>query len=390
MTLTEFKFLIQLGGLLDSPDRQINISYTGSRIEAIAVRIGDNNLTQLQQATTLILKAPQAGSSLNISLQNTQDPPRTINREQVGNYYLYTVVEQNQQPVMSVTPSPSGSLNAEEYFTGVIILPSEQQVGFLTSEYNVLLNNSMSSRSSDYIQVSDRLFLSGSNTSPTNIANLQQGTAIAAQVQDSNYTATGWINGRYEGSETTKLTFGNIDPAVTGKSFQGSFYSLDISDTIIINQTETDRVYRALLHTSNTDYPDYVIRGINYTMDVPVSTSGSIIGITGNLSAGDPGISPGDLLTVFGSPEIIKVKSITRTPSSINIKYQLEVIRGWNDTQAVEYVGSVNIRVTKPVQIFEVNRSRLLNVSKSKIYIKDNETILFVDDLGQVVSSSLA
>lgn len=390
MTLAEFKFLLQPGNTLDSVDRDVNISYTGSRIEAIAVRITGENLIQLQQANTIVLKAPESGSVLNISLESTQVPVRTINRERVGNYYLYSIIEQSQQPIMTVPPTPLGILPSEEYFTDVIILPSTEGGVFEGSDYDVLLNNSMNNRLSTYLQVSDRAERSGGTTNPINLTSILIDNATLASIQDSNYSDTGWINGRYDGTPTTKLTFGNIDPAVTGKSFQGSSYSLDISDNIISNQAEADRVYETLLHTSNTDYPEYSIRAINYTVDTPVSASETTIGITGPLTAGDPGISPGDLITVFGVSEIIKVISIVRTPSSINIKYQLEVIRGWNDTQAIEYNGSINPRITKPVQIFEVNRSRLTNVNKSKIYVKDNETILFVDDLGQVVSSSLA
>ena len=390
MTLAEFKFLLQPGNTLDSVDRDVNISYTGSRIEAIAVRITGENLIQLQQANTILLKAPESGSVLNISLESTQVPIRTVNRERVGNYYLYSIIEQSQQPIMTVPPTPLGILPSEEYFTDVIILPSTEGGVFEGSDYDVLLNNSMNNRLSTYLQVSDRAERSGGTTNPINLPSILIDNATLASIQDSNYSDTGWINGRYDGTPTTKLTFGNIDPAVTGKSFQGSSYSLDISDNIISNQAEADRVYETLLHTSNTDYPEYSIRAINYTVDTPVSASETTIGITGPLTAGDPGISPGDLITVFGVSEIIKVISIVRTPSSINIKYQLEVIRGWNDTQAIEYNGSINPRVTKPVQIFEVNRSRLTNVNKSKIYIKDNETILFIDDLGQVVSSSLA
>lgn len=390
MTLAEFKFLLQPGNTLDSVDRDVNISYTGSRIEAIAVRITGENLIQLQQANTIILKAPESGSVLNISLESTQVPIRTVNRERVGNYYLYSIIEQSQQPIMTIPPTPSGILPSEEYFTDVIILPSIEGGVFEGSDYDVLLNNSMNNRLSTYLQISDRAERSGGTTNPINLPSILIDNATLASVQDSNYSDTGWINGRYDGTPTTKLTFGNVDPAVTGKSFQGSSYSLDISDSIISNQAETDRVYETLLHTSNTDYPEYSVRVISYTIGAPVSATQTTLGMSGSLTAGDPRIAPGDLLTIVGSLEILKVVSIIKVPSGIGSRYQLEVIRGWNDTQAVNYFGSINPRVTTPVQIFEVNRSRLTNVNKSKIYIKDNETILFVDDLGQVVSSSLA
>lgn len=389
MTLAEFKFLLQPAGLLDSTDRDINISYTGSRIEAIAVRIQNNNLIQLQQATTLVLRAPQAGSVLNISLENSQVPVRTVNREQVGNYYLYSFVEQDQQPVMTTIPSPTGILPSEDYFTDVVILPSTQAGVFQGSDYDVLLNNSMNNRPSTYIQISDRAERSGSSANPVNLPSILQDNAILANVQDSNYTVTGWINARYDGTSTTKLTFGNIDPAVTGKSFQGSFYSPDITDTIISNQVEADRIYRILLHTSNTDYPEYTTTNLLYNIDGTVDATSNILPIIGNIAERDPGIAPGDLITVFGISEIMKVNSVTRIPDNLSVKFQLNVTRGWNDTTPVSY-NSQPILLTKPIQIFEINRSKLLNLNKGKVYVKDNETILFIDSLGQVVSSSLA
>lgn len=389
MTLNQFKFLLQ-GSLLDAEQRKVNILYNENRVEAIAVRIENNNLAQLQQATAIILQIPQAGTAINISLQSTQFPRRTVNKEKLVNYYLYSIVEQEQQPVMAVTPTPSGQINTEEYFTDVIILPSTEVGVFQGSNYDVLLNNSMNNRLSSYVQISDRAERSGSSANPINLPSILQDNAILASIQDSNYTNTGWVNGRYSGTSTTKLTFGNIDPAVTGKSFEGSIYSSDVSNNIIASQSDTDRVYIPLLHTSTTDYPEYSIRGINYTMDTPVPVGASTFTITGPLSAGDPGITVGDLLTVFNSPEILKVNSIARVASINNIKYRLEVTRGWNDTQQIEYTLSINPRVTKPVQIFEIDRSRLLNLNKSKVYVKDNETILFVDKLGQVVSSSQA
>lgn len=389
MTLAEFKFLLQPAGLLDSTDRDINISYTGSRIEAIAVRIQNNNLIQLQQATTLVLRAPQAGSVLNISLENSQVPVRTVNREQVGNYYLYSFVEQDQQPVMTTIPSPTGILPSEDYFTDVVILPSTQAGVFQGSDYDVLLNNSMNNRPSTYIQISDRAERSGSSANPVNLPSILQDNAILANVQDSNYTVTGWINARYDGTSTTKLTFGNIDPAVTGKSFQGSFYSPDITDTIISNQVEADRIYRILLHTSNTDYPEYTTTNLLYNIDGTVDATSNILPIIGNIAERDPGIAPGDLITIFGISEIMKVNSVTRIPDISSVKFQLNVTRGWNDTTPVSY-NSQAILLTKPIQIFEINRSKLLNLNKGKVYVKDNETILFIDSLGQVVSSSLA
>ncbi len=257
MTLTEFKFLLQPGGLLDSPDRQVNIAYTGSRIESIAVRIENNNLIQLQQATAIILKAPETGTILNISLESSQVPVRTVNREQIGNYYLYTIAPESQQPVMTAVPSPTGSLLSEEYFTGVILLPSVEDGIFQGSVYDTLLNNSMKNRLSTYIQISDRSQTLGNSANPINFPSILIENALPASVQDSNYSNTGWKNSRYDGSITTGNTFGQIDPAIGGRLFEGEEYSIQALNDDILSLPDSERIYKEYVHSSRDDLPQY-------------------------------------------------------------------------------------------------------------------------------------
>jgi hypothetical protein len=49
-------------------------------------------------------------------------------------------------------------------------------------------------------------------------------------VQDSLYSDTGWINGRYEGTSTNNITYASIDPAILGSSIQGTYYPLQTQD----------------------------------------------------------------------------------------------------------------------------------------------------------------
>ena len=388
MTLTEFKFLLQPGGLLDSSDRKVNIAYTGSRIESIAVRIENNNLIQLQQATAIILKAPEAGTTLNISLENSQVPIRTVNREQVGNYYLYSFVEQSQQPVMTAIPSPTGTPALEQYFTEVVLLPSVEDGIFQGSVYDTLVNNSMNNRLSTYIQISDRSQTLGNTTNPVNLPSILIENALPASIQDSNYSNTGWKNGRYDGSITTGNTFGQIDPVIGGRLFEGEEYSIQALDSDILNLPDSERIYREYIHSSRDDLPQYRVNEVLYALDEPVSESDTIITIEGVAGLPPPAISVGNVIIPRGYSEKMKVTSISRVVGPLN-QYQLQVIRGWDNTIPLAYGVEPFIEVIEPVTIIRVENSRAVVLGKSKVYLKESQTILRLDTLGQIVSGSI-
>ena len=388
MTLTEFKFLLQPGGLLDSSDRKVNIAYTGSRIESIAVRIENNNLIQLQQATAIILKAPEAGTTLNISLENSQVPIRTVNREQVGNYYLYSFVEQSQQPIMTAIPSPTGTPALEQYFTEVVLLPSVEDGIFQGSVYDTLVNNSMNNRLSTYIQISDRSQTLGNTTNPVNLPSILIENALPASIQDSNYSNTGWKNGRYDGSITTGNTFGQIDPVIGGRLFEGEEYSIQALDSDILNLPDSERIYREYIHSSRDDLPQYRVNEVLYALDEPVSESDTIITIEGVAGLPPPAISVGNVIIPRGYSEKMKVTSISRVVGPLN-QYQLQVIRGWDNTIPLAYGVEPFIEVIEPVTIIRVENSRAVVLGKSKVYLKESQTILRLDTLGQIVSGSI-
>lgn len=389
MTLNQFKFLLQPGGLLDSVDRDVNICYSGSNIQAIAVRVADGNLTQLQQATTVVLKAPQAGSTLNISLENSQVPVRTVNREQVGNYYMYSIVEQDQQPIMSVVPSPTGSLPSEEYFTDVIILPSIQGEVFQGSDYDVLLNNSLNSRVSTYIQISDR---GESTINPVNLPSILADNAIPASIQDSNYSNTGWVNARYNGTPTDGGTYGGIVPMLNGVTFQGAIFPVGLTRTEIINTVSQGITYAEYLFNGATSFPTFTAQLTSLLTYSPASSSFNYI----DLKTGGGGISyqpkQGDVLIITPgfvneiTAEYVKVNSFSNTGGTAGRIY---VERGWGGTP-IQYISAdSDIWLLSLTQIFEVNRSKVQGLQKSKLYVRDSGNVLLINSLGYIITGSL-
>lgn len=392
MTLNQFKFIISNGQVLDSEARQVNMLYTGSRIQAIAVRIENGNLPQLQQATTLVLRAPEAGTSLNVSLENSQVPVRTVSREVVGQYYLYSIVEEDQQPVMSVSPSPSGTPFVEDYYTDVIILPQQDQKDFVTSKYNVLVNNILTNRTSTYLQISDRTYSTGSSTNPGNLPDILINNAIAAEVQDSNYSNTGWSNSRYRGTQTSETTFGSIQPALVGGSFKGTFYALSTPDETIFNANE--RSYTDYFVAGRTQLPAYTELSSSLELINDVGDSTTLFSIV----AGDGNkfpIQQGSLIKIKQydltvQPEIIKILSITPSGSEGSFKRSaVTVERGWNQTVKYGYTDGDDIVVIDPQTVFKLEGSKVYKERQGKVYIQETQEIIYLDSFGQIVSSSV-
>ena len=83
-------------------------------------------------------------------------------------------------------------------------------VNFDNSQYNALLNNFNANRNNSYLMDID---FSTSPTNPVNQAQLIAGTAIKAEIPDSNYTAKSSIIPRYEGSKVTSANYNFPTPA---------------------------------------------------------------------------------------------------------------------------------------------------------------------------------
>jgi len=403
MTRDQFKYLIEDETYLNTEARKVIINYNTLKIQDIAVRLEGNNLARLQQATNIILIAPQAGTSINISLQSTQIPVKTVNREKLQNYFLYSIVEENQQPEMSTPPTPTGDpLSIEEYFTDVIIIPTLELSAFEVSEYNILLNNSMNNRTSDYIQISDRQEISGSSTNPTNLSRILANTATLASIQDSNYSAKGWINGRYFGTTTSATTYGRVEPALTGRTFQGSFHSNSVRDSTIASQAASEKVFKEYLQTSILELPDYEeiqsdfinLNAVNNSQTtftiklIPLALQNNPLQFPfkiGDLIKGSGTYTQGPLTLPI--TELMRIEEIQTTATKGT--YQIRVTRGWNGKTPQPIPTSRNILIITPGIVYEIDRVRPIYPQKGKLFVRESQKIIHLDEFGQIISSSL-
>lgn len=146
---------------------------------------------------------------------------------------------------------------------------------FSNNQYNATLNNTEKDRTSQYIFNIDSQ-RSGSTSRPLNYQQIIDGTAVTASVQDSFYTDSGIINGRFDGTETTKAQYG-ISPALAGNSFQGILFPSDTEDVQIASSSKDSNLYKDFIFTLDKHF--------TYAANQPrslVTISGSINTLTPN------------------------------------------------------------------------------------------------------------
>lgn len=80
---------------------------------------------------------------------------------------------------------------------------SPEDTNFYSSDGNAIINNAVTPQYSTIYQDIDY----STGLIPTNFTLLISGNADYAPVQDSNYTATGWVNSRYKGSRASSPDF---------------------------------------------------------------------------------------------------------------------------------------------------------------------------------------
>lgn len=390
MTTAQFKLLLTKGALNDST-RPFIINLNGNTISDIAIRLTSFNETHLQQATSLTLeKLPESGeSSVTISIENKEGLPKRVDRENVNGHFVYTFLQNqptitgtiNYEPTVDIQGNPTG-LTVEDYVTEILIEPGEVFVKIENSDYQVLQNNASTSRISTFHSVSDR---KDTTINPLNILNILAGTADLADIQESNYTNTGWVNSRYKGSSTNRQNYGGVDPILTIKEFEGSFFPFSVADDKIQTQDPAERTYETLLHTGTKNLPTFESSSAGFS---PTGNVG-MYETTFTIQASDPKLklNVGDILVtgMDASEEFIKIQKILSIGA--NSTYTVEVLRAWSISRAYGFYTSASIlKKVIPINIYRTEENKPIPVSESKIRLRDTGDILYLDKFGTVLN----
>ena len=248
--------------------------------------------------------------------------------------------------------------------------------------------------------VADRYKIKGGpgSLNPTNIDDIITLTAQKADIQDSNYSTTGWINGRYEGTPTDSTTYGGLDSAITGKTFEGSYFPSSVTTASINDQISNNTIiYNEYLSTSQDDLPSQptTVQTKYYTNGAAISNSDNTITIQvfPNLSPTYLDIYIGDIITMgngtgqIGFTEYMRVDNIR--PSFFNPQLQiLDLTRRWNGSPFGSFSNSVGravFKISNLTKIYQLRGNQIQGISRGRLVIRDSSDILTIDGLAQVV-----
>ena len=226
--------------------------------------------------------------------------------------------------------------------------------------------------------------------------NDQQPYADLAPVQDSNYTTTGIINARYNGTKTGEEDFSGISPAVAAKPLEAALYRADEDNNFICSQSLSDRDIEEVLFEGTTEFPvvsNTVFGYLNSNVMNAVSASLPIQGIKGSAP------QPGDIfsLTVGATTENLQILSVQPIPSQTGLPYYtITVARnfdnalGTNVGTGVNLTGQIGTALNRlgGARLLTIDKSRLIAVSDKKVWLKDNRNVLKTNDRGFVIEIS--
>lgn len=211
----------------------------------------------------------------------------------------------------------------------------------------------------------------------------QEPYAPFAPVQDSNYTSTGIINARYNGSKTGEDDFSGIPPAVAAKTIQGALYRSNEDDGFICSQSLQDRDVIDILYEGPTEFPTSSLESLGW-VNLPVSSSQTTINIQG-IRGKQP--QAGDIIKI--NAEELLVLQVTPVPSVSKFPfYDLLTSRGYNNTSAHAPSPGTSIYRFSGARLLSIDRSRLIALSDKKVWIKENRNVVKTNDRGFVIEIS--
>lgn len=362
---------------------------TDPGIEGVRLYLASDNLVTALTVSTLGCDGKNYAPSLEVleSITINDIELHTTTKEVFDNYYFFET-----EPILFDPESKSlitGSC------TGLIFNPFLQELDFTYNDYNALLGNSSNLKQSTYIYEVDR---KSDQSIPSNLNAILLGSATKAEVQDSNYSSIGLINGRYNGSKTSVSDYGE-SPALNPSIFNGSLYTFSKTATAICSESVDERKITELYYTTNqlvvgatnTEYPGVRVQYImEKTEDGYESFSGSDTTI---VIYQDLDVNTGDILRSKVGSELLKVNSITKSGTGNQVTSSLEVDRQYyseytgNTSTLNPIAGTSKLNIVKVLgdTIYAVDSSTPYKVTEKKLWVEETQEIFTINDFGVIV-----
>jgi hypothetical protein len=338
--------------------------------------LSSNNILDL---TTALQQVQAISFVVNSKTYNLKIIDRSISTDSSGNRnldYFY----------FAVTPSPFILAQVKYSDIQVNFEPLVLAELYTYNDYNPIISNAVANRQSTFHQQVDRTI---SGVQPVNFADILESTAVPAQVQDSNYTSTGWSNARYGGTTTSAETYRGVLPAATGRTFPGEVYSSTVADSLICSRSLSDRTLTELLQTSAQELPQTASfsNPSIYKLYEAITTSTTKLIKTALVTDFQTKI-PVEIGSVIkiGS-EYLRIESINKTQNYD----ELTVVRGYLSSTAAAHTINTLAYTTPITRVFkfEGTGAKAVNTANSKIWIKDSKQVLYTDGFGVIYGGSV-
>jgi len=393
MTITEF-INLHIAGVVNF----------GTRVNVLYNEVGGSSQGEIDAITVTVnaLSFNDSQSPSDTDITNILEQVEEITFTFDGVTYILTIVErafyslnpsffyfkvESNQPIpnifdndiTSTTPVPDVVISFHPFLNDIT---------FGTSDFNVILNNGSNLRlSSDKVQSDRREGL----VIPTNFQAILDLSASKAEVQDSFYSSTGITNARYQGSKSTSEDQGGIKPSLSARAFNGTIFPFNANQDIVCGLVPgaTERVIIEMLHTGNTQLPQFTTSSAGIVSDGTISPTDESFNYTTDLRL-RPQVDVGDLIIPRGSSEIMKVKehNVFTQRLVVTRKYNSGSIPGLGSSQTIAddtFFDKVNKSDIIKLEDFSNN---ILAANNAQVFVSDNNSIAFTDDFGTIISSS--
>ncbi len=233
------------------------------------------------------------------------------------------------------------------------------------------------------------------------VRGIQEPYAQKAAVQDSNYTDTGLINARYNGTKTSEADFSGISPAIAGMVIEAALYPY-INTTAeldkICSSSLADRDIKELLFDGTGTQPTIGVPGLVGTVSQPdtlTNTTDNVFRLTPTvgtlLTVGDvlilgTGVSAEKVQVLHVDRRRKQLHPLTGTLTLYDSYVKVTVLRGYDGTTAAIQQSGTQVRRVGGSRLYTATGNRIKPIGRHLVWLKETNSIISTNDKGFVDS----
>ncbi len=233
------------------------------------------------------------------------------------------------------------------------------------------------------------------------VRGIQEPYAQKAAVQDSNYTDTGLINARYNGTKTSEADFSGISPAIAGMVIEAALYPY-VNTTAeldkICSSSLADRDIKEILFDGTGTQPTIGVPGLVGTVSQPdtlTNTTDNVFRLTPTvgtlLTVGDvlilgTGVSAEKVQVLHVDRRRKQLHPLTGTLTLYDSYVKVTVLRGYDGTTAAIQQSGTQVRRVGGSRLYTATGNRIKPIGRHLVWLKETNSIISTNDKGFVDS----